>query len=413
MEYRSISTAVISLGFGGGEESLKRNPYLTQINGWLKGDEEEVGEIFRFKLEQNSYYGVISSSGRVSWFGVAGSATYLGTYDLVVNEQYTNIFAFLDLSARRDKMGLSLSGVSNGMGLSGVSSGSSSGSGVSSSTGVSNNSISSGNSNEVSSSISSGNSNNEVGSNSSTGVSNEVPIEVPIEVPNGVPNECVRVGVSTAVVFGREEVFIAGGGWIRRYNRSGDKIGEIESGLGEISWLYLSLCGCYLLIKYQKGSLHLYDLKRLVYIYQKKHMNGLTSIFGDVMKDMTFITILGKSLWLGRIWTLEVLLELTYPEDLLVATMDLLQRRIVVGTHTGKIYQTRLDGEPSEFIESQISKDPISTLFFAPCGTILYAISGGSLLSISMKDGKVLRTIMTGKRRFRFSRMTSSYLHLE
>lgn len=353
MECRRISNAVVSIGAHIGEDSLKRNPYITLINCKIPGSVSAVGKIIQCKNNLLSYYGVITDRSTIAWFGVSGTGSFLKEIQIVCNAKHTNIaslFYPVAIEGERDDR------------------------------------------------------EEQQEENAAQGTAAET-----AEKSNEYP-----VDHTTNIVITRSEILIEGIGEVLVYSITGVYMYAIKAEIAKVEYMACTQCQNYLVINHENGVMILFDLRKKQQIYTRKTKPGRLSIFGNILQYARYILIQDKTVTLGRLADGEVLIELTFPEVVSCAAMDILQRRLITGTETGKVFQTRLDGEVPEFTESQILNNArIEGLAFSVCGTILHAIGKGTLASIAVRDGKILKTILSNSPQFIFTRITSSNIHLQ
>ncbi|OAG29576.1 hypothetical protein NEDG_00709 [Nematocida displodere] len=342
MECRRISTAVISVSFSKHEESIKRNQYTTLITCKYPSKESTLGRTFRYIYKSNAYYGVVNDEGRVAWFGVSGSASFLKEYPVRVTPTRTNLFSFIHHPENPE---------------------------------------------------------NPANPEDTTG-----------ENPGG---ESLSVQASSWIVFSDDQVFIDCSSGIFVYGRDGSVCDSIDNGIDRVKNMYISYCNTYLIVNYERGTLLVYNIRTKSVHFQKKGLPGSMRVFGDVFSYSVFLRYRKSVLAFGRVRDGEVLLELTFPEDITAASIDILQKKIVVGGSSGKIYLSRIDGEAAAFTESKIANAAIEELAHSVCGSILYVLSLGTLSIVTLRDGKVARTVPTEGKSFTMAQVTSSNLHLK
>ncbi|KAI5172872.1 hypothetical protein NEFER03_1888 [Nematocida sp. LUAm3] len=226
---------------------------------------------------------------------------------------------------------------------------------------------------------------------------------------DSVDNLCIK---DSAIICSTEHIYIEGSNSILVYGKNGGYLWEIEKGTDKISKMDLSACEKHLFIGYEKAGVHMYAIKEKKWIYKRKGVPGNIQIFGDVHAYSVFLCFSEKSVFLLRAENGSVILELTFPEEVTCASMDPLQNRLICGSNSGTIYHTRLDGGTPEFQTSKVSSAPTVSLCFSLNGSIIYAETKGSLLSVAIRDGQVLHSILTGAVRTFFTRTTNSNLHL-
>ncbi|KAI5189291.1 hypothetical protein NECID01_0486 [Nematocida sp. AWRm77] len=328
MECRRVSTCAVSFGYAA-EDKLKRNQYLSIIKCRLDGKEEGLGDVQRYFAEGHAYYCVLDDLGRVSWFAVSGTSSFLAQYKVSVSEEETNIFEFLRAQKHPPR-----------------------------------------------------------------------------------DAECSNVSSRTKLCFVSKGVYIEAAGEIRLYTPEGKCVSRLPTGLDKVAHISTSVCETYLVVQYESGSVCVHTAEDSALLYQKTLLKGTLSLCGDVFEYAIFLCCSGKSVQLVRACTGQVLLEVSFPEELLSASLDTLQRRLIVGSASGTVYHTRLDGEPPEFMHSKVSSSPITMVYFSLCGSMFYVQTGGFLLAISVRDGKVIRSTASEGKHF-FTRTTNSNLHLQ
>ncbi|KAI5167965.1 hypothetical protein NEIRO03_2316 [Nematocida sp. AWRm78] len=90
MECRRINTTVISFDYEN-SDTLKRNQYLTVINCKLPKKESNISNIFKVERNSHFYYGTITNRNTIIWFSILSTSSYLGEYNVVLNQERTNI----------------------------------------------------------------------------------------------------------------------------------------------------------------------------------------------------------------------------------------------------------------------------------------------------------------------------------
>jgi len=348
MECRRISSALLSVGFGF-EDKIKRNQYITIIGCKIPGKETSVGKVSRYFAKKNAYYCAVLENGNVQWFGVSGTSSFIKEYPLVVTDARTNIFDFLAADKRdADKRG----------------------------------------------------------------AKEKKTEEAHSSAESASEGSLHRVSDRSAILFLQSSVLIETPGKLIEYSEEGDRLSEIETGIGAIRSVQATSCENYLLVQYEKDEVVLYSTRTKKEMYRKKGAGGKITILGDVFEYSRFFTYLSNSVVIRKTSTGEALLELTFPEKITSAAVDALERRIVVGTESGQIYHARLDGEEAEFSKSRIFNGEIIDLHFSPCNSLVYALSKGFLAVVSVRTGQSVRNVQTEGKSFCFAELTSSNLHL-
>jgi len=217
------------------------------------------------------------------------------------------------------------------------------------------------------------------------------------------------------LAFTHSGVYIDRGDKIVYYNTEGIAEYTIDRMLDVVHDMKTTLCSRYLIVQYEKGDITVYDIQKRKYIYKNKYMQGTMHIFGHIFAYTTLIVLAHKSVLLYTLSTGDIQTELTFPDIVVSVTMDILHRRIVVGTETGCIYNVRIDGEESEYTKAKIadSASAIRHLSMSLCGTVLYAVSDSTMYIVSTKDGSVLQRVPARGDTFLFTHVTSSNLHLQ
>lgn len=354
---------VICIGNATNGDSVKRTRYITQINCRVPGKTFIISKIIRFIHRNCSYYGAITDDGFISWFGVSGSGSLIKRYPLIVTPGYTNIFCFL----KEEYVRVRINPLNE------------------------ENSIYSKQDTSASTSI--------------TLASTSITLASTPSTPPNTPSACVCVFNGHAFIEHSERVYM--------YDISGVPITSIETGIEKIESMDSSSCGQYLLIFGGKGTVNVFDIHKKKSLYKKKYSPGGFYFFGDIFRYSRYLIVCKSSVFIVRAYDGNILLELTYSEDISCSVLDVLQTRIISGSHSGKIYQTRIDGEKECFSESKISDNRISSLFFSLCGTLIHAVSGDTLFSVSLRDGKVVQRMSLCSDKHIFTYSTSSNLHLQ
>lgn len=351
MECRRISTAVISAGYGTGD-SLRKSQYITVIKCRLQGKENRVGKLLRCFRNRNAYYCTVLENGNIQWFGVSGSSSFISEYKLEVEETYTNIFAFLgDGKSRKRK--------------------------------------------------------------NKEGDSHKDSENVPLPGSQSFSPSFSFCPSSSCIVFAADGVFIECGDKVVFYNAEGSRVYDIDLETGKLRSIFITLCAGYLLFHYENGMALLHNIRDRKSVYRKKLPTGHIEVHGELLEYSLFVLHRGKSVLICRLKSGEILLEVSFPAEICSATLDMLQKRVVVGTAEGSIYQTRLDGEESEFSQIKTGNSPICAVHFSTCGTLLYGMSKQFLFVIGVRDGQVLRTLPAEGEEFFFTKVTSTNLHLQ
>ncbi|KAI5180525.1 hypothetical protein NEOKW01_0829 [Nematocida sp. AWRm80] len=92
MECRRINTMLITIGCSKKTaEERKKNQYIQVINCNLGPKTLQLGNIFRILCDIGSFYGVVAEDSKVYWYSISSTQTFLGSYPLIANKEYTNI----------------------------------------------------------------------------------------------------------------------------------------------------------------------------------------------------------------------------------------------------------------------------------------------------------------------------------
>lgn len=379
-------------------DTLKRSQYVNIVHCRLVGKEERVSRINRLIKEKKAYYSVITDKGIIHWYGIEGTASLIRSYPVYISEKGTNITEFVDRSkwtsqgSQLEKLGqLEETGQSvegdrqpiKGDELNKTA--------------------------ELNGPI---NSNGISGSDHSAIVSDRTTQSTVILDSADQSSLMIPLSSTSILVFSGKYCIVEAAGRIFFYVLSGEYLFSLDMGIDKASSIYCSLCSKYLFITLDKGMICLFDIINRSFIYRNRHPIGDTVVFGDVFSYLRYFTVSKNSLIIGRVADGEILLELTYPEEIACASTDILQRKIAVGSVTGKIFYSRIDNELPEFTESKISASKIENIYFSLSGRYIFAISNGFLTVIDSKNGKVVKSILSPSSSYFFSYTTSSNLHL-
>ncbi|KAI5150319.1 hypothetical protein NEAUS05_2124 [Nematocida ausubeli] len=215
------------------------------------------------------------------------------------------------------------------------------------------------------------------------------------------------------IIFTKKYIIIDTSSKIIIYDANGTYHSDIDMGLDSTSSMYAFLCSKYLFLHLEKGMICLYDINEKVFVYRKRHPIGTSSVFGNVFSYLRYFTISKNTLTLGRVRDGSILLELTYPEELTTAATDILHKKIAVGSVSGCVYFTRLDGIPCEFSSVKVSDAKIQQCFFSNSGRHIFALVEGQIKVIDTKDGKVVKAILNESSQHMFTYTSSSNLHFQ
>ncbi|KAI5190670.1 hypothetical protein NEMIN01_1135 [Nematocida minor] len=374
MECRRISNTILCMGYSSSE--LKRNQYVTIINCRLSGKEEEVSSVCRIIKDKRSYYSVITDSNTIHWFNVASTSSFIKAYPVVVNNTYTNILQFLE----KDSTAAYSNNAINGNDVS------ASGNSVSNQSATGNAAI---NENAVST-----NGNASANSNNSEGAS-------------------YTLNSKSIVLFNDLYTIVEVPGSILLYSHDGQLSSSIDTGIDRVTMIYPTLCNKYLFIAFEKGMISLYDLTNSQFLYRKRHPVGRSFVFGSVFQYLRYYSVAKNTLAIGRVSDGQILIELSYPEEITNVATDVLNRQITVSSVSGKIFYSRLDNEQSAFTECKVTNDEIKSVSFSVSGRYIFVASNLNIFIIDSKDGKIIKTILSNSLNYFSTFTSSSNLHLK
>lgn len=358
MECRRITSTLISVDYSN-TDSLKRNQYISLINCKISRKETQISNIFRNIHKNHAYYGVITDKGTVIWYNILNTASFLKEYEVYATNEYTNIAEI----------------ITNPDGFT--------------------NSSTQGNKDHKTSAELKGLNN-----------PNNAEAENDLSQKHALSSQSLILFSSKYIIVELpENIFL--------YDKEGIYIDKIHTGIDKVSSIYCTLCNKYLFMQLEKGMIYLYDIENKKFIYRKRHPVCVSYVFGNVFRYLRYFSVVKNTLIIGKVGDGEILLELSYPEEITCAATDVLHRKIAVGSVTGKLFYSRIDNEPAEFSETKISNNQIESVHFSNSGRFIFAIAKGIVSVIDTKDGKAVKTILSNSEKYFFTYTSSSNLHLQ
>lgn len=392
MECRRITTAVVAMGPSEWDTAPKRTPYFTLYSCHLSRPESSLSQVFRYGKNGRTWYGVICNGESVVWYQVSGSSCFVSEQALVVTAAHTNILEALEARQGPRATAASSRGTSSVLVLDTTE--------------------------------------NPKKAKPFAWGKEKITVEKKEKENEAEPEPTpasLPLPPAPAVSISREHIYVETVSGLAVYAVSnGDFEHMIDMGGSALSSLRVSLCGKYLILSFTSGVISTWRVGDWGQVYRHSVLPTRNRNSGEhrspsftisscdgVFGSGVFLGINEETVILGRTKDGAVLLELSYPEPLVCAVQDVLQRRILAGGVSGTIYHTRIDGEPSEFRDTKIATGPIHQIQVSLCGLHFFAVSEGCVTVVSLRDGKAVQSIRSGGKKYFFILTTSSNFHLE